>query len=692
MIFSSLQKLGVCWYALSVLPCSNIVAQNNVEKESFSLNPIVVTATGTHARQNNAVGDVRVLSAEEIHAAHITSIEDALVMLAPGFSTMTNGMGTTLSLNGLNDDYILILVDGKRVTGEDRLSRINFASIKRIEVLNGAAATLYGSDAVAGVINIITNQGGQRRTETDKSIHVAAQNYTQFSSKGRFTESVTADIRAGHLISSSALQLRKADNWQVNNTELVLNQLKPTGRVTSQAFRNRSIDQRFAWNFNNGLQVFVRGAYNNYHTDRPQAATYFKGSTKKTGEQVFTETPAYTYDLARQTYTYGFGASWRINNRTYLEADFNSDNLISERDSFNTSVPGGKQLTKKTNLYNTSLKGIFNFDSHKLSVGMEYMHETYRSYNFEGRNMYTLALYAQDEWQIARWFKAVGGVRYVQNELFGATATPNVQLLYSPGNFRIRSGYGMGFRSPTLVQIFYENDETKTITRGNHDLQPEKSHFVTLSANYVTSSLNIGISTSYNTIRDMISYRTLTDTEISEAGLDTHYPTATKFQQRDNINSAHVFSLTASLSWLLPCGLNIGGSYTFLDTDAKSVALDKDSQSYLATNEPIDRSVRHSGNMHAAWNKSWKSYTLGIRLQGLAQGERWSTSYGFAPSFSQFDLNTTHAWNIKGSTLELSLGMENLFNTRDERPWCSNLATLHPGRCVMSSFRILFKN
>ena len=84
--------------------------------------------------------------------------------------------------------YILILENGRRLAGEDRYTRINVANIKRIEILNGAASALYGSDAIGGVINIITDDA--RNT-------VNVSSYTHYSGEGRLTESVNADVNAG---------------------------------------------------------------------------------------------------------------------------------------------------------------------------------------------------------------------------------------------------------------------------------------------------------------------------------------------------------------------------------------------------------------------------------------------------------------------------------------------------------------
>ena len=665
------------------------------------LDQIVVTGTGTHSKAQNAVVPVQVITADDLQRLHVTNLEDALRQLTPGVTSMTNGMGTTMMMNGLNEDYILILENGKRLTGDDRYTRINMANVKRIEVLSGAGSALYGSEAIGGVINIITNLSpgpspkGEGRHSSEGTVDV--NNTTTLSSKGRFSESVGMNVEKGRLSSTTSFQHRQADNWQVSDMEEVMGQLKLTGRVMSQAFRSNQLNQRLSWNFAGGLNVYIKGSYYDYRTERPQAARYFKGSTKKNSsggkDTIFTETPAYSYDLHREDWMYGAGATWKLNSQVYLEADFYSDNLNSERDSFDTFRPGGKQLTKRTHYYNGTMKGIFRLGSwNKLSAGMEYVGETYESYNFPFENMYSLSIFAQDEVRLCSDLQGVLGLRYIYNEFFGSYATPSLSLMYSPGPVRIRAGYSTGYRTPTLLQMFYENDETKNITIGNLDLQPEKSNYYNVGVEYNNRWVSLQAGAFLNDVRDMISYRVLTDTEVSARGLDMKYPTATKYQQRDNIDKAKVKGLHLSATLYLPNNLRLGGAYTYTDTKAETTSLNKETQQYETTVEPTDRSLKHSGRVFAGWAHTWNRYTLNIDLNGHLQNRRWSTSYGWAPRFSQFDLHTTHTWHLQKVDLVPGLGIENLLDKRDTRPWNSNFSTLHPGRCAYVSFELRIKN
>ena len=157
-----------------LLLCSAVVCQAQIHQmtrkdsaisRSYNLNPVVVTGSGHHQRLKSTATPVHVLSAQEIREQGISTFDGALTRMMPQVSMAPNSMGTFLRLNGLGNKYILILINGQKLSGDISnnidLNRINMARVKRIEVLDGAASSLYGSDAIAGVINIITDQPTQ---------------------------------------------------------------------------------------------------------------------------------------------------------------------------------------------------------------------------------------------------------------------------------------------------------------------------------------------------------------------------------------------------------------------------------------------------------------------------------------------------------------------------------------------------
>ena len=113
-------------------------------ERTYNLNPVVVTGSGHHQRLKNTPTPVRVLSSQEIGEQGITTLDAALTHMLPQVSMSPNSMGTQLRLNGLGNKYILILINGQKLTGDISnnvdLNRINMARVKRIEVLDGAAS------------------------------------------------------------------------------------------------------------------------------------------------------------------------------------------------------------------------------------------------------------------------------------------------------------------------------------------------------------------------------------------------------------------------------------------------------------------------------------------------------------------------------------------------------------------------
>ena len=172
-------------------------------RHTREMNPVVITGTGTYHRAENSPVAVQVISAKEIQDAQVTTLQDALSKLTSTITTHTNGMGTFVNFNGVSDDYIVILENGKRVSGDDRWNRISMENVKRIEIYSGAASALYGSDAIAGVINIITD---------DTKSPVSVSSNTRLMNNGRLDEDVAVDVTAGKFSSRTEYTHHRAGN------------------------------------------------------------------------------------------------------------------------------------------------------------------------------------------------------------------------------------------------------------------------------------------------------------------------------------------------------------------------------------------------------------------------------------------------------------------------------------------------
>lgn len=682
--------------AMTVLAAN---AQTQTEK-SVELNPVTVTGTGTYHKADNTPVAVKVITNKELKDAQVTNLADALSKLSSDITTHTNGMGTFINFNGVSDDYIVILENGKRVSGDDRWNRISIDNIKRIEILSGAASALYGSDAIAGVINIITD---------DSKKGVEATSRTKYTSKGRFDQDINVDVNQGRFSSLTSYNHREADNWTVNPymtfAEGDQTVLKLTGRPMSQGFVSEDISEKLGWKFSDKFDVYVKGNLYDNLTKRPQSAlnyTQKKTTDKTTGETTYTYTSkqAYTYDLHHQSWNIGAGARWTPNKNSHIYFDVYNDNFKSDYDYWQTDEEEAYSETrKKTHYYNEALKGIFRLAAwNKLSGGIEFEQSTLSSAtdNIDSESTNTYNVFAQDEVNICKYLDGVVGFRYTNNSNFGSHFTPNAALFFHVGGFRVRASYSGGYRTPTLSQL-YATDQTKTYKRytlNNTELKPEKNDFWNANVEYSNNWVSVGVNGYINKIKDMINYRTMTQDEIdASADLTAIYNDGwTTIRQRDNIDKATIKAISAKVKFILPYGFTLGGSMTYTDSKAESMALNTKTQEYEVTETPVDKCVKNVYNVNAAWDHQWKNYHLNININGHMQGERYSSTYGYAPAYSQWDINTKHSVYLKQFVIEPGIGIENIFNKRDTSYWNSNFSTINPGRAVYVSLALRFKD
>ncbi|MDE5846111.1 MAG: TonB-dependent receptor plug domain-containing protein, partial [Muribaculaceae bacterium] len=134
--------------AVSLTSSGAVAAESAVEVTdtfSYTLNPLVVTGTGMHQRLKSTPVPVEVITGSELRAASVNDLQEALTMMIPSLSFSPSAMGSYLRMNGLTNRHVLVLVNGKKLTGDISgnvdLGQIDVNLIKRIEGLNGAAST-----------------------------------------------------------------------------------------------------------------------------------------------------------------------------------------------------------------------------------------------------------------------------------------------------------------------------------------------------------------------------------------------------------------------------------------------------------------------------------------------------------------------------------------------------------------------
>ena len=486
---------------------------------TYNLNPIVVTGSGHHQRLKSTTTPVHVLSAQEIREQGITTFDNAITRMMPQVSMAPNSMGSFLRLNGLGNKYILILINGQKLSGDISnnvdLSRINMSRVKRIEVLDGAASSLYGSDAIAGVINIITDQ--------PTSTFFNVSNATTISGHGVLTESVTLDINKNGFGSYTSFCHDRADSYRNNDLEYVKGSETQTQQSIAPLFtgyRSHILGQTFTYTHDQRLALNTTLDYSYKITDRPNTVSANDGS--QTGSATASVPVGGTdYEMRYKGLRISSGAIYKFNAKNSLQANFTFDHFRygKEYDVQTKDYQIGDYVqSKKQRTMDGELKAILDLpslwgDKREVSTTIiganwrkDYLNAT--SGNID-QDVYVLAAYAQHE-QRFRYgqslITATLGARYNYHQTFGTHFTPKGTLMYSLGPVNLRATYSAGFRAPGLDELYYHyfsvNRGKAQISFGNQHLTPEKSHYFSLNAEYRTTFIAVSMTGFMNRINE----------------------------------------------------------------------------------------------------------------------------------------------------------------------------------------------
>lgn len=653
---------------------------------SYNLNPVVVTGSGHHQRLKSTATPVHVLSAQEIREQGISTFDGALVRMMPQVSMAPNSMGTFLRLNGLGNKYILILINGQKLSGDISnnidLNRINMARVKRIEVLDGAASSLYGSDAIAGVINIITDQ------PTLDLISITSD--TRVSGHGQLTESVNLDISSKGFGSYTSYSYDRADSYRNNDLEYVKGsdtETQPSIAPLFTGYRSHLFGQKFTYAPNQHLALNAGLDYSYKITSRPETRPDVTGGND--------------YEMRYKGFRWNIGGIYKFTSRNSLQANFVVDRYRYGKEydvETKTNQIGDYVQSKKQRMMDGEIKAILGFTTNSTTIfGADWRQDnlTATSGNIN-EHVYTLAAYAQHEMKFLKDFTATLGLRLTHHETFNNHLTPKVALMYAPGEFRFRATYSAGFRAPGLDELYYHyfsvNRGKPQISFGNRDLKPEKSHYFSLNAEYRSQTIAVSLTGFINLIKDMVVKQNIPVDAVTLDILRKEFPEmtddqASKLEQYavyQNSDKGDIKGVQLNVSANLFPGFNLSANYAYTYARTKS-----DSEW-----TPLERSIRHTATIAADYHHAWKRYSLNVNLNGRLQSKTYYPSYEDAPGYGIWNLNTTHSFDVaKWALIEPSIGIDNIFDRVDRRidSATRKYALYSPGTMLVVGLKVKFK-
>jgi vitamin B12 transporter len=402
----------------------------------------VVTATRDEIPLEQIGASVTIVPEETFEAQQYRTVEEAL-RAVPGVDVQRSGsLGkvTTVRIRGANAAQIQVLVDGVRVksttSGDFDFADLPLDDVQRIEVVRGPQSTIYGADAIGGVINVITRRGRGKPTAW---LDFEAGNYETFRERA----GVSGELGPWNFsLGASRLDF----GGQFDNDEHDLTSanarvgyaLPNSGEVALIA---RASDARRGVPF---LTVFP-----DFSRSREQDDTFVLGSLEWTQPWVAWYEHALRLSAIRSALTFR-----------------DPESAFEQRSDIETERREVDWLHK------------FHFGKvDTLTVGLEYRNEDGTSKGTFSATTDTFSVFAQDELRLFDRLFLTGGVRYDHNSAFGDATTGRAALSYvvRGSDTRLKASWAEGFRAPTFNELFFPETFPPCPAFGNPDLRPERS-------------------------------------------------------------------------------------------------------------------------------------------------------------------------------------------------------------------------
>ncbi len=588
-----------------------------------NLDGVVVTAAGYEQPLQQAPASITVIEGDTLRQRDVQSLADALRGIegvdVTGLDARDGKTGNqSISLRGLPRDYTLVLIDGVRQNPRANVTPNSFndsqsvfippvAAIDRIEVIRGPMSSLYGSDALGGVVNIITRMPGERWKGSASIGRV-------FQGDGDFGDVSTLDAYlagpvAGELLSAQ-LHARVYDR---ERSDIAIPGVERPRPITSDtptmgqnpvAAENYTVGGRLLLTPSDrhaiGLRLnLTRQDYDNSRGDI--------GALSRTGNPAssacnaipapnlcrgYDTTLSFDRDQATLDYTGRFDlGTWRTQvTRDVLETRGRTIPLGSGLAPAVEGTP--RVLELSTNLLDSSF--VLPLDRHTVTVGGQYIDPELTD-GLAGGGTISVSqhsLFVEDEWRIGDAFTLTGGLRYDDNEAFRGEWTPRLYGVWqASAQWTVKGGVGRGFRAPNVEQltdgiIGFGNQGTVPIF-GNPGLSPEKSTNVEASALFAGKRLSAQGTVFRTTVTDLI-----------ESGTGANSGRAL------NIGEARLQGLELAASFTLGDGLSVGGNYTYTDSEVTRTQLDTGNPAQLIASrlgDPLVSVPRHMANARLVW-------------------------------------------------------------------------------------------
>ncbi|MCS4282360.1 outer membrane receptor for ferrienterochelin and colicins [Pseudomonas sp. BIGb0278] len=617
---------------------------NPPEPVPLTLEDVVVTASGFEQRVEDAPASITVIDGEDLRRKSYRDLGDA-VRDVEGVTVNGGANESDISMRGMPGDYTLILVDGKRQSARE--SRVNgnagyeqsfvppAAAIERIEVVRGPMSSLYGSDAIGGVINVITRKvspewGGSIGYDYSARQHSAEGDagQTTFYLSGPLKEDLLGLQVWGRYLDRQA----DADLEQTNGHSKADHRDLTTRLAFTPTIDHDILLEAGVTRLKNGDGVSANWATREQENNRDHWSLSHQGRWGwATSDVALYQETTSREGKATPDQTDIYGRKPEIRNRVL-------DAKLVVPTTYNVSTVGLQWQENQVTDWN---QGLGDKVDYEFSVQQK-------------------ALFAENEWSVTDTFALTGGLRMDNHEEYGNHFSPRVYGVWrATDQWTLKGGVARGFKTPELravVEGYAYLRRNRFVMLGNPDLKPETSTNYEVSALWSNrNDLSAGVTLFYNDFQDKLSTVTTDRRWNGYIVMD-----------RVNVDKAVIRGVELTGQWDIRSDLLIKGNYTYTDSEQKTGA---------NAGAPLALTPKQKANLRGEWRvndraQAWAALSYYGEETGNTITAESAPGYTTADIGGSYDL--THALTVNAS----------LNNITDKRLDDETYGTVNYGRTL----------
>ncbi|HWV08066.1 MAG TPA: TonB-dependent receptor, partial [Pseudomonas sp.] len=481
-----------------------LAAMSAQANEPIALQDMVVSAAGYEQKITEAPASISVLSQEDLQQKRYSNLAQALEDVEGIDVRQGTGKtgGLSISIRGLPSDYTLILIDGRRQNTAGNVTPNGFnetstsfmppmSAIERIEVIRGPMSTLYGSDAMGGVVNIITKKVAAEWGATASVDHTFQEDrdYGATSNTSLYASGPLVDGLLGLAVRGSLFDRGESDLTFDNDTNVSKRGASPVEG------RNRTLGARltltphenhdFSLDVEQGRQVYNNDDCQLGTLDGKSGGNAISGCTVNSPNLIngYDDELVFERDQFALSHTARLGFGALDSSLTHNTTETIGRTIPGTRGLAYTGYPnivaGNDRELKSTDLiFDTKLVSALG-DSHIATVGGQYWDaEVTDGIASDDFQQTSWALFVEDEWRLRDDLALTLGARYEDHEAFGGHVSPRAYLVWNTTeNWTLKGGVSRGYKTPSLNQLHDGINgvtaQGRTITIGSPDLEPE---------------------------------------------------------------------------------------------------------------------------------------------------------------------------------------------------------------------------